>query len=88
MTDQSTTKAPHARAPLYERLSPREREVAKFLAIGRTCTEVAAQLGISVKTVDTHRGHIMKKLGVRNNVELARDAIRVGLTPLDEPGLQ
>lgn len=56
----------------WNTLTDREKQVATSLACGMTCREIAEQLSISVKTVDTHRGHVMKKLEVRNNVELLR----------------
>lgn len=59
-----------------EVLTPREDQVMRGLAEGRTNHEIAHDLEINVKTVDTHRGHILKKLGVRNNSELVRYAIR------------
>lgn len=64
------------------RLSPRERQVLDHLAKGGSNRELAGELGISLKTVDTHRGHLLKKLGLRNNSDLTRFAIRVGrVTP-------
>jgi DNA-binding NarL/FixJ family response regulator len=63
--------------PLPE-LTQREREVATMLARGEPNREIATALGISIKTVDTHRAHVLKKLGLRNNVELARLVIRRG----------
>jgi DNA-binding NarL/FixJ family response regulator len=62
-------------------LSPRELEVMRALAAGRTNREIAAELGISVKTIDTHRGHVLKKRGLRNNADLTRYAIRNGFLP-------
>lgn len=63
-------------------LTERELEVAKFLAIGLTNREIAEKLGISIKTIDTHRLRIKKYTGVRNNVELARHALRKGWVEL------
>lgn len=63
-------------------LTSREREIAEKLSLGAKNSEVAEELQVSIKTVDTHRAHILKKLNCRNNVELARLAIRCGLTPL------
>jgi len=60
-------------------LTPREREVLQLLCEGRTNKEVAATLGISVKTADTHRTRIMRKLDVHSAVELVRYAIRAGI---------
>jgi len=63
-------------------LSKRELEVMCFLATGMTNREIAEQLGISVKTIDTHRGHLLKKLQLRNNSDITRFAIRHGLVQL------
>ena len=60
-------------------LTTREREVALLLARGDTNREISTALGISIKTIDTHRGHILKKLELRGNVALTRWAIRNGL---------
>ena len=57
-------------------LSPREREIIQLLAEGRSNKEVATSLGISVKTAETHRGTIMKKLGFNAFSELVRYAVR------------
>lgn len=57
-------------------LTPRELEVLKLLARGRSNKEVASDLGISVKTVDAHRGNIMQKLSLRSYSELIYFAIR------------
>ncbi len=67
----------------FPALTSRERQIASMLAVGFVNREIADNLDISIKTVDTHRGHILKKLGLRNNVELAREALRVGLVTLD-----
>ena len=64
-------------------LSPRELETLRFLACGLTNREIASRLGISVKTIDTHRGHVLKKLNLRNNADLTRFAIEHGLCDLD-----
>ncbi|MFP4072196.1 MAG: response regulator [Desulfovibrionales bacterium] len=60
-------------------LSNRELQVLKALAMGRTNKEVAENYNISVKTVDTYRFRLLKKLGLRNNAELSRFAIQHGL---------
>jgi len=72
---------PERRASLGS-LSKRELEVMCFLATGMTNREIAEQLGISVKTIDTHRGHLLKKLQLRNNSDITRFAIRHGLVQL------
>lgn len=71
-----------APSPPIGALSKRELEVMCFLACGMTNREIAEQLGISVKTIDTHRGHLLKKLQLRNNSDITRFAIRHGLVEL------
>ncbi len=58
------------------RLTPREREIVQLLAEGKSSKEVAYQLGISVKTAETHRSRIMAKLEFRSVSELVRYAVR------------
>jgi DNA-binding NarL/FixJ family response regulator len=60
-------------------LTPREDQVVKQIAEGRTSREIATLLSISVKTVDRHRENILNKLGMRDRTELTRYAIRAGL---------
>jgi DNA-binding NarL/FixJ family response regulator len=60
-------------------LSEREREVLKLLALGHTNQEIAALLYISVRTAETHRAHIMQKLGLSSRAELVRYALDQGL---------
>jgi RNA polymerase sigma factor (sigma-70 family) len=55
-----------------ERLSPREREVMQMMIAGTSTKEIAYDLGISDKTVEVHRSHIMKKMHVSSVVELVR----------------
>jgi DNA-binding NarL/FixJ family response regulator len=63
----------------FDVLTPRELEVLKLIAEARTSKEIAAELFISVKTVERHRQNILDKLGMRDRVELTRYAIRRGL---------
>jgi DNA-binding NarL/FixJ family response regulator len=65
-----------SRAPRAVRLSPREREIAQLLAEGKSNKEVAATLDISVKTAETHRTNLMRKLDLHSISELVRYAIR------------
>lgn len=65
-------------------LSPRQQEVLRLLASGITVKEIAFQLGLSVKTVEMHRQHIMEKLGTRSMVKLIKYAIREGISSLDK----
>jgi DNA-binding NarL/FixJ family response regulator len=60
-------------------LTPREREIVQLLAEARSNKEVASILGISVKTVETHRASIMRKLGITSIVDLVHYAIRNNL---------
>lgn len=57
-------------------LSNRELQVLRGLAVGMTNREIAVSYGISVKTVDTHRSRLLKKLNLRNNAELVRFAVQ------------
>ena len=66
-------------AALTEDLSERERDVMFMLALGYTNQEVADQLYISVRTVDTHRAHIMRKLNLQTRAELVLYALANGL---------
>jgi two-component system, NarL family, invasion response regulator UvrY len=63
-------------------LTAREQQVMEMLARGMTNREIAEHLEISIKTVDTHRGHVLKKLGLRNNSELTRFAVKHGYVQL------
>lgn len=65
--------------PLHETLSDRENQVFQLIASGRTVGEIAAQLHLSVKTISTHRGNILRKLGVQNNAQIMRYAHEHGL---------
>lgn len=63
----------------HERLSDREFEILKLLASGKTVTQVAIELSLSVKTVSTHRTRVMKKMNMTTNAELTHYAVRRGL---------
>ncbi|MBE3583060.1 MAG: response regulator transcription factor [Limnochordaceae bacterium] len=62
-------------------LSQREEEVLRLIVAGHTNRETAQILGISEKTVQTHRANIMNKLGVHHTAELVREALRRGVQP-------
>jgi DNA-binding NarL/FixJ family response regulator len=68
------TSKPAGREGPLGLLSPREREVFRLLVRGMTTRQIAAELTISAKTVDTHRERILKKLGLHSAVELVRFA--------------
>jgi len=64
------------RQSLLDSLSTRELQVLRRLALGHTNREIAESYHISIKTVDTYRFRLLKKLSLRNNVELSRFAIQ------------
>jgi two-component system response regulator NreC len=66
-------------APPGDVLSSRERQVLQLVAEGKTTKEIAAVLGVSIKTADSHRAHIMQKLDIHDTAGLVRFAIRRGL---------
>lgn len=75
-TETSTT-------PSSSCLSPREKEVLKFIANGRSTKEIAFSLQVSVKTVETYRQNLMKKLKLHSVADLVKYAIREGLISVE-----
>jgi DNA-binding NarL/FixJ family response regulator len=71
--------------PPVRTISPRQREVLKLVAEGKSTKEIADLLKVSVKTVETHRSDLMDRLGVRDVTGLVRYAIKIGLVDLDRP---
>lgn len=65
--------------PPEVKFTPRELEVIRLCGMGLLCKEVADRLGISPRTVDTHKTNIFRKLGINNSVELVRYAAKEGL---------
>jgi two-component system, NarL family, response regulator NreC len=65
--------------PRADPLTPRERQVLQLIAEGKTSKEIGHLLGLSGKTVETHRTRIMEKLGIHNTAGLVRYAIRHGV---------
>lgn len=72
-----SAEAPGGRG--LERLSPRELEVLRLVAAGHTTAEIARSLSISIKTIDTHRSNMYRKLALRNSVDLVRFASLRGI---------
>jgi len=68
--------APKSSASIHRTLSAREREIVQLLAEGKSSKEVAVSLGISVKTAETHRSNIMRKLEMHSVSELVRYAVK------------
>ena len=75
----AAAEAEHAAKTASDPLSEREREVLRLLALGHTNQEIAGMLYISVRTAETHRAHIMQKLGLQTRAELVRYALSSGL---------
>jgi two-component system response regulator NreC len=68
----------------HDTLTPRQREVLQMAAEGKTTSEIAERLNISPRTVENHRASIMKKLGLQNQTDLIRHAMRHGLIPPED----
>jgi len=68
----------------HDTLTARERETLQLAAEGKTGAEIAARLHISQRTVENHRATLMRKLGLKNQSELVRYAVRRGLISLEE----
>jgi len=71
---------------IYETLTTRERQVLHLAAEALSNPAIAERLGISARTAETHRAHIMQKLGLRNRTELIAYAVRRGLIPGEAAG--
>ncbi len=65
----------------YETLTPRERLILRLIAEGHPNAEIAAELAISPRTVETHRAHMMQKLGLKTRTELVRYGLRREIVP-------
>ena len=68
---------------IYETLTKREREVLHLAAEGHSQNEIATKLVISPRTAETHRANLMRKLGLQNQTDLVRFAIKRGIVPLE-----
>jgi DNA-binding NarL/FixJ family response regulator len=80
--DFTNRSAPEA-SP-FERLTPRQTEIVQLIAEGHRNAEIAQILGMSAKTVETHRTQLMARLDIHDVTGLVRYAIRVGLVPADK----
>ncbi len=80
---RSLGKGDKAGASPYELLTQRQREVLQLIAEGRSTKQIAQRLGISVKTVETHRSELMERLGIHGIAGLVRYAIRAGIVRPD-----
>jgi DNA-binding NarL/FixJ family response regulator len=79
--ENGTATAP----PVRSRLTPREREVVQLLAEGKSSKEVAVALGLSLKTAETHRSNIMRKLELHSVSDLVLYAVRNNIVHLVQP---
>jgi len=70
------------------RLTPREREIVQLLAEGKSTKEVAVALGLSVKTAETHRSNIMRKLQLHSVSDLVLYAVRNNIVHVVQAGLE
>ncbi|HEX7954105.1 MAG TPA: response regulator transcription factor [Burkholderiales bacterium] len=66
-----------------EALTSRQREILKAIATGRTTKQIAYDLGLSIKTIETHRAQIMERLKIHDVAGLVRFSIRIGLISAD-----
>ena len=78
---ESTERVP---ADPYQTLTNREREVLQMAAEGLNNSEIAKRLSISPRTAELHRGRMMNKLGLHNQTELIRYALKRGILPMDD----
>jgi FixJ family two-component response regulator len=67
---------------LYDKLTPREREVLEHVVLGRQSKQIAFDLGTTVRTVKAHRMHIMQKLNAKSVIELVSMARTLGILPM------
>lgn len=81
------TPAAVAAPPNRGRLTPREREIVQLLAEGKSTKEVAVALGLSVKTAETHRSNIMRKLELHSVSDLVLYAVRNNIVHVVQPSL-
>jgi DNA-binding NarL/FixJ family response regulator len=81
---QRAFKSGHAGLNAPAALTPRQREVLTLVTQGYSTKDIARTLGISVKTVETHRAQLMERLGIHDVAGLVRYAIRAGIVKLDD----
>ncbi|MBK7644422.1 MAG: response regulator transcription factor [Planctomycetes bacterium] len=84
VVERSTSARPGSDTSAFATLGAREREVLQLVTEGKTSSETAREMHISIKTVETHRRNIVRKLGLHGTAELTKYAIREGLTSVEE----
>ena len=80
--EESDLRPAQVRARL-SRLTPRERQVMQFIMSGMTSKQIAEQLGLSPRTIEVHRAHVMLKMGTKSLIQLVRWAVVFGLDKSD-----
>jgi DNA-binding NarL/FixJ family response regulator len=83
VVDELRAEGGAAHATPLASLTDRERQVLQLLAVGKTAKEIAATLGVSIQTIETHKQHLMTKLSLHGIAELTKFAVRHGITPLE-----
>lgn len=83
LIDAYIQSAEKSTADLYETLTDREREVLQMASESMTNAEIARRLSLSPRTVELHRSRMMNKLGLHNQTDLIRYAVKRGILPLD-----
>jgi DNA-binding NarL/FixJ family response regulator len=83
VVDDYKARRPELGASAFSKLTEREREIVQLLAEGQSTKEIADRLCLSVKTVGTHREHLMAKLHIHSLAQLTKYAIREGLTSVE-----
>ncbi len=74
---------PMSKTPAFAVLTAREREVLQRIAEGKSTKEISGEMGVSVKTIETHRRNIMEKIDLHSVAELTKYAIREGITAIE-----
>lgn len=82
--DAYVQKAESATQQDFGMLTAREREILQLAAEGNSNGDIATRLSISPRTAETHRTNLMRKLGLKNQTDLIRYAIRAGVLPIDQ----
>jgi DNA-binding NarL/FixJ family response regulator len=83
IVDESISHQTDEKKSVRSILTPREREVLQMIAEGKNTKQIASKTSVSVKTIETHRRQIMRKLNIHSIAELTKYAINEGLTALD-----
>jgi DNA-binding NarL/FixJ family response regulator len=83
VVERSTSPHSGGDVTAYSTLGAREREVLQLVAEGKSSKDIAKEMHISIKTVETHRRNIVQKLGMHGTAELTKYAVREGLSSLE-----